>query len=231
MSDRMIASALAALVLVSRVPFKSQTLWAWDSVLYARALEQGFHVGADLADQRPHPPGYVFYVASAAAFRLITRDSNVALVIVSVLASALTAAAVYLLCRRYADRALAVVITLGAATAPLVWIYGKVAMPYALLGLLSVVLATALRAARERPWPAALIASAGLGLAAGFRQDVLLLLGPLWLWMLATRSWQTIRKSVASRHWIQRGGSSPQRAARASQQTADPHKCCCRADG
>ena len=39
-------------------------------------------------------------------------------------------------------------------------------------------------------WPAALIASAGLGLAAGFRQDVLLLLGPLWLWMLAARSWR-----------------------------------------
>ena len=91
MSDRMIASALAALVLVSRVPFASQTLWAWDSVLYARALEQGFHVGVDLADQRPHPPGYVFYVGIAAAFRLVTRDSNAALVIVSVLASALTA--------------------------------------------------------------------------------------------------------------------------------------------
>lgn len=190
MSDRVIAAALAAVVLVSRVPFASQTLWAWDSVLYARALEQGFHVGADLADQRPHPPGYVFYLAIAAAFRLITRDANAALVVVSVLASALTAAAVYLLCRRYADRALSIVITLGAATAPLVWTYGEVAMPYALLGLLSVVLAAGMRAARSRPWPAALVASAGLGLAAGVRQDLLLLLGPLWLWMLATRSWR-----------------------------------------
>jgi hypothetical protein len=198
MSDRMIASALAALVLVSRVPFMSQTLWAWDSVLYARALEQGFHVGVDLADQRPHPPGYVFYVGIAAAFRLITRDSNAALVIVSVLASALTAAAVYLLCRRYTDRALSIVIALGAATAPLVWTYGDVAMPYALLGLLSVVLAAALRAGRSRAWPAALVASAGLGLAAGFRQDVLLLLGPLWLWMLATRSWRERALCVAA---------------------------------
>jgi hypothetical protein len=198
MSDRLIASALAVLMLVSRLPFASQTLWAWDSVLYARALEQGFHVGADLADQRPHPPGYIFYVGIAAAFRLITRDSNAALVVVSVLASALTAAAVYLLCRRYADRALSIVITLGAATAPLVWTYGEVAMPYALLGLLSVGLATSLRAARSRPWPAALIASVGLGLAAGFRQDVLLLLGPLWLWMLATRSWRERALCVAA---------------------------------
>jgi dolichyl-phosphate-mannose-protein mannosyltransferase len=190
MNDRAVAAILAGLVLAARVPFATQTLWAWDSVLYARALEQGFHVGADLADQRPHPPGYVFYVGAAAAARFLTRDSNAALVVISVLASALTAAAIYLLCRRYADRSLAVVIALGAATAPLAWTYGEVAMPYALLGLLSIVLAVMLRDARSSPLPAALVASAGLGLAAGFRQDALLLLGPLWLWMLAARPWR-----------------------------------------
>jgi hypothetical protein len=190
LSDRAVAAAIAALVLVSRVPFASHTLWAWDSVLYARALEQGFHVGADLGDQRPHPPGYLFYVGIAAALRAITRDSNAALVVISVLASALTAAAIYLLCRRYADRPLAVVVALGSAAAPLVWTYGEIAMPYALLGFLSIVLAVALRDARTRAWPAALIASAGLGLAAGFRQDLVLLLGPLWLWMLIARSWR-----------------------------------------
>ncbi|MGH2489965.1 MAG: glycosyltransferase family 39 protein [Candidatus Limnocylindria bacterium] len=198
MSDRAVAVALAGLVLVARVPFASQTLWAWDSVLYARALEQGFHVGGDLVDQRPHPPGYVFYVAAAAAVRVLTRDSNAALVVVSVVASALTAAAVYLVCRRYADRALAVVVALGAASAPLVWTYGEVAMPYALLGLLGVVLAVSLRDARTRSWPAALVASAGLGLAAGFRQDLLLLLGPLWLWMLVARSWRERGLCVAA---------------------------------
>jgi len=190
MSDRLIAAALAALVLVVRAPFAAQTLWAWDSVLYARALEQGFHVGTDLAEQRPHPPGYVFFVVVASALRLLTRDSNAALVAVSVIASALTVAAVYLLCRRYADGRLATVIALGAAFSPLAWTYGEIAMPYALLALLSVVLAVSLRDARTRPWPAALVASAALGLAAGFRQDLLLLLGPLWLWMLATRSWR-----------------------------------------
>ena len=207
MTDRAIAAALAVLVLLARVAFTAQTLWAWDSVLYARALEQGFYVGADLADQRPHPPGYLFYLAVAALIRFITRDSNAALVVVSVIASALTAAAVYLLCRRYADRALAIVIALGAASAPLVWTYGEVAMPYAVLGLLSVVLAASLREARSRPWPAAFIASAGLGLAAGFRQDLLLLLGPLWLWMLAARSWRerglcVVALGVAALAWL-----------------------------
>lgn len=198
MSDRAVAALLAALVLVARVPFASHTLWAWDSVLYARALENGFHVGTDLADQRPHPPGYLFYVSVAAALRLFTRDSNAALVIISILASALTAAAVYLLCRRYGDRALAIVIALGAASAPLAWTYSEVAMPYALLGLLSIVLAASLRDARSRAWPAALITSLGLGLAAGFRQDLLLLLGPLWLWMLVARPWRERTVCVAA---------------------------------
>ncbi len=190
MTDRAIAAALALLVLVARVPFASRSLWAWDSVLYARALEQGFHVDADLAGQRPHPPGYLFYVAAAAVARQVTRDSNAALVAVSVVASAITVAAVYLACRRYAERPLAIALALGAAAAPLVWTYSEVAMPYALLGLLSVVLALWLREARSRPWPAALLASAGLGLLAGFRQDALLLFGPLWLWMLAARPWR-----------------------------------------
>ncbi|MEP6693837.1 MAG: glycosyltransferase family 39 protein [Chloroflexota bacterium] len=198
MSDRAVAAVLAALVLVMRVPFAAQTLWAWDSVLYARSLEQGFQVGVELVDQRPHPPGYIFYVGAAALVRLFTRDSNAALVIVGVIASALTAAAVYLVCRRYVDRVLAVMFALGAASAPLVWTYGEVAMPYALLGLLVIVLAVAMRDAITRAWPAALAASAGLGLAAGFRQDVLLLLGPLWLWMLAARSWRERGLCVAA---------------------------------
>jgi hypothetical protein len=197
-SDRAVAAILAAVVLVARVPFAAHALWAWDSVLYARALENGFHVGGDLPDQRPHPPGYLFYVGAAAAARLVTRDSNAALVVISVLASALTAAAVYLLCRRYAGRALAIVIALGAASAPLVWTYGEVAMPYAVLGLLSIVLAASLRDARTWAWPAPLAVSAALGLAAGFRQDLLLLLGPLWFWMLAARSWRERALSVVA---------------------------------
>ena len=196
MSDRVVAAVIAAVVLVSRIPFVSQTLWAWDSVLYARAIEQGFHVGTDLGDQRPHPPGYFFYVGLAAIIRVVMRDSNAALVVISVVASALTAAAVYCVCRRYADRSLALLVALGAAFAPLMWTYGEIAMPYALLGLLSVVLAVALRDARRRTWPAALAASAGLGLAAGLRQDVVLLLGPLWLWMLWVRPWRERGLSV-----------------------------------
>src|SRR5205814_375779 len=82
-------------------------------VLYARALEHGFHVDDVLAGMRPHPPGYIFYVGVADVATLFTSDSDHALAFVSVLASAAAAAACYLLCRRFAGRAL----SLGLAIA------------------------------------------------------------------------------------------------------------------
>jgi hypothetical protein len=63
-------------------------------------------------------------------------------------------------------------------------------MPYAVLGLLSITIAAAFHAARSRAWPAAAAASLAFGLATGFRQDLLLLLGPLWLWLVVSRSWR-----------------------------------------
>jgi len=70
----LIAGALFALTLATRVPFASAQLWAWDSVLYARAIEDGFHVDYATATQRPHPPGYIFYVATTAVARQFTAE-------------------------------------------------------------------------------------------------------------------------------------------------------------
>jgi hypothetical protein len=179
------ALLLGAIVAVTRLPFVTHVLWEWDSVLYARALEQGFHVTAEIADQRPHPPGYVFYVALATAFRWIFGDSNAALVAIAVLASGAAAAAVYLLARRFASRELAAFAALAFALDPLVWAHGEVALPYIVLALGSVTLALLFWEARHGTERSAIAASLAFGLAAGFRQDLLLLLGPLWLWSVA----------------------------------------------
>jgi hypothetical protein len=60
MRDGLIATLLGVVTALTRLPFVADRLWEWDSVLYARALEQGFHVGDVLAQMRPHPPGYIF---------------------------------------------------------------------------------------------------------------------------------------------------------------------------
>ena len=180
--DRAIAIALAAFVVATRLPFMTHVLFEWDSVLYARALEQGFQVSAGLGDQRPHPPGYLFYVAAAAILRAIFSDSNTALVALSILASAGATVAVYLLARRFARAELAGFAALAFAVDPLVWAHGEIALPYIVLALGSTTLALLFWDARKGSARGLLAASVAFGLAAGFRQDLLLLLGPLWLW-------------------------------------------------
>jgi hypothetical protein len=186
MRDRLIALGLAVVVVATRLPFVTHVLWEWDSVLYARALEQGFHVTADTVDQRPHPPGYVFYVAAAALFRAISGNSNTALVAVAIVASAGATVLVYLLARRFARAELAAFAALAFAFDPLVWAHGEIALPYIVLALGSCLLALAFWDARGGSARRALAASVAFGLAAGFRQDLLLLLGPLWLWGMAS---------------------------------------------
>jgi len=181
----LVAAAIFAATLASRAPFLSQHLWAWDSVLYARALESGFHVDYALAGQRPHPPGYVLYVATASAMRGLTGDSNTALVLIAALASALAAAALYLFGRRFVSDRAAAFAAVAFAVDPLVWQYSEVAYPYTVLSLLSVSVAAGFFFARGRGTAtAAMLASAAFGVAAGFRQDLLLILAALWLWLI-----------------------------------------------
>ena len=186
----LIAAGLFVATLATRTPFMSDRLWAWDSVLYARALEDGFHVDYVTADQRPHPPGYLLYVATAAAIRRITADSNSALVIISIVASALAVAALFLFARRFASDRSAAFVSVGFALSPLVWQYSEVAYPYMLLGLLSVVLAACFAAAHGRGTAAALIASGAFGAISGFRQDLLMIIAPLWLWLVWPIEWR-----------------------------------------
>ena len=182
-----IAVALALAVLASRLPFLATTLWSWDSVLYARALERGFHVDWVLADQRPHAPGYLFYVLTAGLFRGALGDSNAALVTVSALASALGTAGLFLFARQLVRTWIALLAACAYAVAPLVWTYSEIAFPYSVLGALSLGLAALFWNVRGHRLRAIIEASIAFGLAAGFRQDLLFLLGPLWLWTVGTR--------------------------------------------
>lgn len=181
----LIAAGLLLVVLLSRAPFAAQTLWAHDSVLYANAMERGFHVDDNLRDQRPHPPGYILYVAAASAARAAGLGSNGALVAVSAMASALAAAAIFLLARRRTRAGVAILTAAAYAANPFVWQYSEIAYPYAVLALGSLAVGACCLAARGRGLGRGIAASLAFGIAGGFRQDLLLLLLPLWLWSVA----------------------------------------------
>ena len=182
------ALALFGLALLTRLPFATNNLYAPDSVLYERAMAQ-----FDPFDQRPQPPGYLWYVLVLRAIDLATRDPNRAMTIVSALAGAATVALVYLLAARLYDERTAKVSALFLLTAVTFWAYGGVAYPYTLLAALTTLCALlfwrAMDPAQPRPRRGLhlVVASIAWGLAIGFRSDLAIFLAPLWL-LAATRA-------------------------------------------
>ena len=194
----MLALLIALLVLLTRLPFTAHVLFQWDSVLYANALEHGFHVDTEIGAERPHPPGSLFYVAIAAFARLAVRDSNLVLVLIAVVASAAAAAIAYLVMRSVAPRPVAAAAALGFAVSPLFWQQSEVALPYTVLALLSTLFAGSFRKVRTGGGASLVAISLAFGLAAGIRPDLPILLGPLWLWMIVPAAWVVRARALAA---------------------------------
>jgi len=177
-----VAIALFGLALLTRLPFATANLYAPDSVLYARGMER-----FDPFDQRPQPPGYLWYVLVLRAIDLATHDPNRAMTIVSALAGAATVVLVYLLAARLYDERTARVSALFVLTAVTFWAYGGVAYPYTLLAALTALCALLFWRAvdpaqtRSARGLRLLVASAAWGVAIGFRSDLAIFLAPVWL--------------------------------------------------
>jgi len=177
-----LASALFGLALMTRIPFGTTNLYAPDSVLFARAIDS-----FDPFEQRPQPPGYLWYVLVLRAIDLVTGDPNRAMTIVSAVAGAATVALVYLVgARLYEERTgrVAAIFTLTAVT---FWAYGGVAYGYTLLAALTTFCALLFWRSHDRAAAPGtrgvrlVVASAAYGAAIGFRSDLAIFLAPLWL--------------------------------------------------
>jgi len=193
-----VALALFGLALLTRLPFATANLYAPDSVLYARGMEL-----FDPFDQRPQPPGYLWYVLVLRAIDLVTHDPNRAMTIVSALAGAATVGLVYLLAARLYDERTARVSAVFVLTAVTFWAYGGVAYPYTLLAALTTICALLFwRALDPAETPSGrgmrlLLASAVLGVAIGFRSDLAIFLAPLWLFAATRATLPTAGASAA----------------------------------
>src|SRR5437879_5860767 len=141
----------------------------------------------DPLDQRPQPPGYLYYVLLLRGVDLLTHDANRAMTLASALAGALAVSLLYLLAARLYEERTARVSALFLLTAVTFWAYGGVAYPYTLLAALSIGCALLFwRALDPAATPAGrgtrlVVASAAWGLAVGFRSDLAIFLAPLWL--------------------------------------------------
>ena len=184
-----LALVFFALGILTRLPFQTENLWAHDSVLYERAIER-----FDPLDQRPQPPGYLYYVLVIRAVDALTGDANRAMTLVSLFAAAAAIALLYLLAARLYDERTARISALFLLSAVTFWAYGGIAYPYTLLAALSILCALLFWRAARPVSPisgappnssgrtrALVIASAVWGVAIGFRSDLAIFLAPVWL--------------------------------------------------
>ncbi len=187
-SDWVITSLLFLVTALSRIPFRTVMLYAWDSVLYTRAIEH-----FDITLQQPQPPGHIFYVGLIWLVNHAFGNANTTMVWLSVFFAAAAVAALYWLGRLMFGRDTGLAAALLLATSLSFWALSEVAYPYTLLAFLSTLVAgmSYLVWQGSRAWvlPAALT----LGIASGFRQDLL----PFLLPLLAVVSWNKGRWRLA----------------------------------
>jgi hypothetical protein len=181
---------LAALVTVtaaSRWLTRSHLLYDLDSVNFALALDH-----FDPATHQPHPPGYFLYVLLGRVLRVLTQDSNAALVFMSIAASCGLAILVYKLTEEWGgSRSAAIIASLAFIVSPLAWFHGTVALTYIVEAFFSALIGWFCWRARSREsLPQAVAAAAILGLAAGFRQSSALFLVPLVLYAAYPLGWR-----------------------------------------
>ena len=175
-TDHLLASALALLTALSRLPYRARMLYNWDAVQFALALRE-----YDVVKHQPHPPGYILYVALGRLVNSWLDDPTAAYVVLAVVFSGLTTFVVYALARSVYGRGTALAAATLLAVSPLFWFYGSVGLTYAGEALFASLVAYFAFRALEGSETDAWLAAAYLGLAGGMRQSMLLLLFPLWL--------------------------------------------------
>ena len=186
-----VALGMGLATAVSRIPFRSEYLFAWDSANYALALDQ-----YNVAFHQPQPPGYPLYVATAWMLRLVIGEANASYVTLSIVASGFAVMMLVLVGARLFDRTTGIFAGCVLATSALFWGQGEVAYPYALLAAFStsgawVSLKVASDKNRSRQW--AITAAIVLGIGSGYRSEVTPFLAPVLLWAILTHpsAWWT----------------------------------------
>jgi hypothetical protein len=191
-APRWIALGLFFLTVALRLPFASQTLNHWDSVNHALAL-----TSFDVPHHRPQPPGYILYIGLARLVNLVIPDAQTALVTVSILASGLAVALLFLLGARLASRELGLIAALLLMTCPPFWFDSEVALPYVVEGCASVALALLLYKLRMGETQIAPLTAVVFAIAIGMRQQLALFFVPLVLYAYWNQSRRVRLESLA----------------------------------
>src|SRR6267378_2330617 len=160
---------LTGAVAITRFVFRSHYLYDVDSVNFALAMQR-----FDPRVHQPHPPGYFLYICASRLLNSMFHDANLALVVLSILASCGVAVVIYKM--------------------TFAWFHGIVALTYIVeaffSGFLGYLCWRIYCGRAGYILPAAIV----LGVSAGVRPSSLVFLAPLFLFSL--------RNATPKRRWI-----------------------------
>ncbi|MDD3887244.1 MAG: DUF2723 domain-containing protein [Patescibacteria group bacterium] len=178
--DWIIVFGLAFLTLLTRIPYATKFLFAWDSGTVALGT-----IHYDLAQHEPHPPGYVFYVLLTKIIDYFVHDANTVLVWISIISSILAVIFLYLLGKEMFGRIVGIIAALILIFSKIFWAYSEVAFSYTLQCFFATLIAYLgykyIKNTDQKKY--LYLGSIALGIAGGFRQDLIVFMIPLWIFV------------------------------------------------
>ena len=170
---------LAGTVGISRFAFRSHDLYDLDSVNFALGMAR-----FDPRVHQPHPPGYFLYVCLGRLVNFAMHDANLALVLVSILASIACVVLIYSLALEWFGPRAALFAGSLFVFSPLTWFHGTVALTYSVEAAASALMGLLCWRIDRGKTSLILPAAIALGITAGVRPSSILFLGPLFLFSL-----------------------------------------------
>jgi len=167
-------------VAVTRFVFRSHYLYDLDSVNFALGMGR-----FDPRVHQPHPPGYFLYICLGRCLNVFFHDANLALVVLSILASCGVVILIYYLTLDWFDQKAARFASILFLLSPLAWFHGIVALTYSVETFFSALLGYLCWRVYSGNNGYVVPAAIALGISAGVRPSSLLFLGPLFLFSLS----------------------------------------------
>ncbi|MCE7699055.1 MAG: glycosyltransferase family 39 protein [Methanobacterium paludis] len=134
--------------------------------------------------QQPQSPGYILYVYLGKVVNSIFHDPNTTMVFISIVFSILTVLLVYFLAKQMLSQKIAIISTLLLIFSPIFWFYGEIATIYPVESFLAVLIVYTSYQILRGKTRFIYISALTLGIAGGFRQELIIFMLPLWLYCL-----------------------------------------------
>jgi hypothetical protein len=192
-SDWFWVSLLALLGCLTRIPFAGKTLFHWDSINFALAIDK-FNISL----HQPQPPGYLLFVLLTRIVNVFFSDSQMTFIFMSIVFSILASVALYLLGKTMFNARVGLVSGLLFLFSPMFWFYSDISLPSRIIDAFLVTLIafyfykTSIGETKY-VWIAAVL----LGLSGGFRQQTLLFMAPLAVYAVRRLKFSTMILSGA----------------------------------